>query len=229
METQTIQQIIRQELPGLMRDDPALRAYILDLSRQNFADKTETESRFDRILNELQREREERQRDREERQRDREERQRKWDETLAWMSVELSKKRYNTLKDVDRENDAFTPGGVEAAFRNALAGTLEDNLGVKVINVNEYDDEGSVFGHPDQIELDIIIHNGTLVICELKSSVDKAAMYIFERKARFYEQHHNRKAGKLIVISPMIDKKAQKVANQLGIVMYDEPEEVKML
>jgi len=30
--------------------------------------------------------------------------------------------------------------------------------------------------------------NGLLVICELKSSIDKAGMYSFERKARSYEQ-----------------------------------------
>jgi len=35
-----------------------------------------------------------------------------------------------------------------------------------------YDEQGEVFGHPDQIELDIIIKNGLLLICELKSSID---------------------------------------------------------
>jgi hypothetical protein len=54
-----------------------------------------------------------------------------------------------------------------------------------VVNVNDYDDEGTVFGRPDQVELDVIIKNGLLLICELKSSIDKAGMYIFERKARF--------------------------------------------
>jgi len=31
----------------------------------------------------------------------------------------------------------------ETAFRNALAGILEENFGVQVINVNEFDDEGT--------------------------------------------------------------------------------------
>ena len=73
---------------------------------------------------------------------------------------------------------------------------------MQVVNVTEYDDTGEVFGRPDQIELDVIIKNGLLLICELKSSIDKAGMYSFERKARFYERHHERQADRLIVISP---------------------------
>ena len=112
---------------------------------------------------------------------------------------------------------------------NALAGILEQSLGVQVLNVNEYDDEGVVFGRPDQIELDVIIKNGLLLICELKSSMDKAAMYAFERKARFYERRHDRKANRLLVISPMIDAKARKVAEQLGIELYSDSDEVETL
>ena len=51
----------------------------------------------------------------------------------------------------------------EAAFRNALAGILEQHFGVQVLNVNEYDDEGVVFGRPDQVEWDVIIKNGLLL------------------------------------------------------------------
>ncbi|MBL8247401.1 MAG: DUF3782 domain-containing protein, partial [Candidatus Competibacter sp.] len=117
----------------------------------------------------------------------------------------------------------------EKAFRDALAGILEQSFGVQVINVNEYDDRGVVFGRPDQVELDVIIKNGLLLICELKSSIDKAGMYIFERKARFYEERHERKANRLIVISPMIDARAQKVAERLGIETYGDSIEVESL
>ena len=117
----------------------------------------------------------------------------------------------------------------EKAFRDALAGILEKNFGVKVLNVNEYDDQGTVFGRPDQIELDVIIQNGLLLICELKSSIDKAGMYIFERKARFYEQRHQRTANRLIVISPMIDARARQVAERLGIETYGDSLEVQAL
>ena len=117
----------------------------------------------------------------------------------------------------------------EKAFRDALAGILEESFGVQVINVNEFDDEGEVFGRPDQIELDVIIKNGLLLICELKSSIDKAGMYSFERKARFYERRHGRLANRLIVISPMIDPRAEEVARQLGIETFGDSTEVKSL
>ncbi|WP_430738955.1 hypothetical protein [Thiorhodovibrio winogradskyi] len=76
------------------------------------------------------------------------------------------------------------------------------------------------------MELDVIIRNGLLIMCELKSSIDKAGMYSFERKARFYERRHDRQANRLIVISPMIDSRAMDVAKRLGIETYGEPEEV---
>ena len=63
----------------------------------------------------------------------------------------------------------------------------------------------------------------------MKSSIDKAGMYIFERKARFYEERHERKAQRLIVISPMIDPKARQVADKLGIQTYSDSEDVESL
>ncbi|MGD9971456.1 MAG: PD-(D/E)XK nuclease family protein [Desulfatirhabdiaceae bacterium] len=80
----------------------------------------------------------------------------------------------------------------EQSFRAALKGILEEFAGVEVINVLEFDDEGLVFGRPDQIELDLIIKNGILIIAEIKSSMSKSEMYIFEKKARYYENRHQR-------------------------------------
>jgi len=60
----------------------------------------------------------------------------------------------------------------EASFRNALAGILEKNFDIKVLNINEYDEQDGVLGRPDQVELNVIIKNALLLICELKSSID---------------------------------------------------------
>jgi len=165
----------------------------------------------------------------------RDEENRKWDEqNRKWDAnqEELKALRQESLalgKRLDRSIGALgARWGLrsEKAFRDALAGILEKTFGVQVLNVSEYDDEGEVFGRPDQIELDVIIKNGLLILCELKSSIDKAAMYSFERKARFYERRHQRQVDRLIVISPMIDSRAQTVAERLGIETYGEPEEV---
>ena len=117
----------------------------------------------------------------------------------------------------------------EKAFRDALAAILEKSFDVQVANITEFDESGEVFGRPDQVELDVIIKNGLLLICELKSSIDKAGMYIFERKARFYERRHARQANRLIVISPMIDARARQVAEKLGIETYGDSTDIEAI
>ena len=50
-------------------------------------------------------------------------------------------------------------------------GILEKNFGVQVANVTDHNDRGVVFERPDQVEVDVIVKNGLLLICELKSSI----------------------------------------------------------
>jgi len=40
---------LRQELPGWLREDPEFRQWILNFTCNEFTDRRETESRFDRI------------------------------------------------------------------------------------------------------------------------------------------------------------------------------------
>jgi len=277
MHADALKAAIQAELPRLLREDPVLRAYILELPRQECPGRAETQDRFYDILAELRRDREEQTRkwevqareqnrkwDEQTREQNRkwDEQNRKWDEqNQQWKDLTQEQNRkwdeQNRLwheqweahqrqhkeefqrvheeimalaKKHDRSIGALgARWGLqsETAFRNALAGILEQSFGVQVLNVNEYDDEGVVFGRPDQVELDVIIKNGLLLICELKSSMDKAAMYAFERKGRFYERRHNRQANRLLVISPMIDAKARKMAEQLGIELYSDSDEVE--
>jgi len=356
MTTESIKEEIKRELPAILRADPEFRAYILEITRQSYADRTETQDRFweaieqmnrdraeqarkwdanqaelqrmreeanqkweeqnqkweehnrkweehnqkwDANQAELQRMREEAnqkaqaqnqkwdanqaelQRMREEAdqkaqaqnqkwdanqaelQRMREEANRKWEEqnqkweeqNQKWYAnqAEFERKREDDNRKWDEnqaelgklheENMAYARkydrsiGALgarwglqsERAFRDALAGILEENFGVEVLHINDFDDTGEVFGRPEQVELDLIIKNGLLLICELKSSIDKAGMYSFERKARYYERRHQRQANRLIVISPMIDARAQKVADQLGIETFGDSVDVKSL
>lgn len=169
---------------------------------------------------------------------DRAEQARKWDlQNRKWEDAKLEFARMHEAIMAIAQKQERSIGALgarwgiqaETSFRNALAGILEKSFGVEVLNVNEYDDEGEVFGRPDQIELDVIIKNGMLIICEIKSSIDKAGMYIFERKVRFYEKKHHRQTNRLLVISPMVDSKAQVVADKLGIEIYSDSIDVKSL
>jgi hypothetical protein len=259
MAAQSVNELIRRELPTLLREDPSLRSYLRSLLASEFADRGQTEDRFDRLFAELRRSQEEQSHRWEETNKRLEEQSRQWFEQQKWMQEQEKKWREQDLREEDHRRswkesaDRFNRvheeimamsgklerkvGALgarwgmqsESAFRNALAGILEEHFGVQVLNVNEVDEEGTVFGHPDQVEIDIIIKNGLLILAELKSSIDKPGMYIFERKARFYERRHGRKADRLIVISPMIDKKAQKVADKLGIKTYSDSSEVEEL
>ena len=109
-----------------------------------------------------------------------------------------------------------------------MKGILEDSFGVEVISVTEYDDEGEVFGRPDQVELDLIIKDGLLIVCEIKSLMSKADVYTFERRVRFYEGKHGRQVSRALVISPMVARRARAVAGKLGIEVYSYAEDVDL-
>lgn len=239
MTASEIRELIKQELPRLVKEDPEIHALILHLSRKEFAPKQQTEDRFDRILAQLERDREEESRRwEEENQRWKEntrEQNQRWEEYTREQNQRWEENRrefdrvHEEIMALARKHDR-TVGALgarwglssEKAFRDALASILERNFDVRVLHVDDYDEEGMVFGRPEQIELDVVVTNGTLIVMELKSSMTKADMYIFERKARFYEKRRNRKADRLIVISPMIDPKGQQAGQRLGIEMFSD-------
>ncbi len=168
-----------------------------------------------------------------EREQDRAERQMEREQDRAERQMEREQDRAENAKALARLDHKISALGArwgiyaEDTFRKALRGILEESFGVKVVNVTEYDKAGKVFGRPDQVELDIIIYNGLLIICEIKSSVSHNDIHIFERKARFYEELHERKAQRLIVISPMVDERAKKIATKLNVEIYSHTDEVK--
>lgn len=238
MNLEALKKAIRRELPEILRLDPDFRSAIMEITRNEYAGRKETEDWFRETLDEMRRDREEQARKWDEHldqeRRYQEEQTRQWNAHHRQNDEEFKRVHEAIMAMAKRHDRAIGALGArwgmqsERSFRNALAGILEKNFGVEVLHVNEYDEQGVVFGRPDQIELDVIITDGLLLICELKSSIDKAGMHIFERKARFYESRHQRKADRLIVISPMIDPKAQKLAGRLNIETYSDSEEVDL-
>ena len=238
MERNEIVDLIKRELPVLMLENEEIESFIVRLSRKHFADRQDTNGRFDQLLEELKRDREEQSKKWDEQNKKWWKQSKKWDEQdKKW--GEQNQKWYlqheeimQLSKKIDSSIGALgARWGIasEASFRNGLKAILKDSFGVEVLNITDYDEEGQVFGRPDQVELDIIIKDGVLIICEIKSSMSKSDMYIFERKARFYEQRHNRKADRLMVISPMIDNRAMDVAKTLQIECYSYANQVSKL
>jgi hypothetical protein len=161
------------------------------------------------------------------------EQNRKWEENQRRIDQTLEE-----IKAVNRKYDKYDSNigalgarwGLhsEESFRNALKGILEASFGVQVVNITEYDDRGEVFGRPDQVELDLLIKNGLLIICEIKSSISKSDIYIFEKKVQFYQRRHQREANRKIVISPMVAPNAQEVAKNLDIEVYSYARDVEV-
>ncbi len=250
MTPQDVKKLLIQELPQIIEEDQAFRYFILDLVQDKFAPKQKTEDRFTQILQEMQRDREESERRWKESERQWKENERRWEgNERRWEESERRWKKneqrwegnerrweemFAEIKQLNRKYDS-TIGALgsrwglhsEQSFRTALKSILEESFEVQVLNITEYDDEGEVFGIPDQIELDIIIQNGLLLIVEIKSSMSKNDMHIFARKVAFYEKRHQREARRKIVISPMINDYALPVAERFGIELFSYAEDVE--
>ena len=242
-----IKALIQKEMPRAIAEEPGVRDFVLRTVSEYYTPRTEFDEKFDRVLNELQRDREEQARKWDEQSRKfdafQAEQARKWDEQARKWDEQNRKWEENTqrldrieaqnsatLKEIQKANRRYESaiGAIgsrwglysEASFRNGLQAILGQSFGVEVLNLTLYDQEGEVFGRPEQVELDIIIKNGLTIVCELKSSIDKAGMYIFGRKADFYAKNQNRVVNRKIVISPMVDEWAIPVAKSLGIEIY---------
>lgn len=59
MEQNEIVDLIKRELPVLMQENEEVHAFIVMLFRKHFADRHETDKRFEQLLNELKQDREE--------------------------------------------------------------------------------------------------------------------------------------------------------------------------
>ncbi len=253
MEESAIREIIQRKLAALVMQDAQIRDWVWHLIHDYAPSRPETEGRFEQMLAELRAMREESERKWEENRRQWQENQRKWEENqrkweenqrqLQAMREESERKWEENqrqiraileeIKRLDHRID-HTIGAIgarwgvstEASFRNAFRAILEESFGMKVEQVEYRDESGEVFGRPDQIELDVIIRNGQVIVCEIKSSASRGDIYLFERTVRSYEKRTKRKANRMILISPMVMEKDQSLARELGIEVYSDAEEV---
>jgi hypothetical protein len=115
-------------------------------------------------------------------------------------------------------------GGLEArwglqtedAFRQGIR-TILAEVGFTTERFLTWDATREVFGHPEQVELDVVVQNGRVVIVEIKSALDRANTYLFHRKVAFYTQHTGRQVDRQVVVAPYADEHAKEVARRLGI------------
>lgn len=108
----------------------------------------------------------------------------------------------------------------ERSFRNGLIEILHET-GYEVTNKLMKDAEGFVFGHPSEIEIDLIIIGDKTILVELKASVSKSDVFIFMKKAKYYSQESKQIINKLIIITPFIDDDAKEFADKNQVVICD--------
>jgi hypothetical protein len=79
------------------------------------------------------------------------------------------------------------------------------------------------------VELDLTVKDSQLIVCEMKSSMSRADMYAFDRKVRFCERLQGRIATRRMILSPMVEERARRIAEELGIEVYRYADEIPSL
>ena len=108
----------------------------------------------------------------------------------------------------------------ENAFREGLKGVLEKEMGFKVEKWTYFDEEGFVYGFPSQVEVDITVKDGKIILIEVMSHAKTSDVYEFKRKAILYEKVTGIKPNRLLIITPFVEPKALEAARRHSIEIY---------
>ena len=140
--------------------------------------------------------------------------------------IEIARLREDMMKGFDAMNRRISALGArwglesEEAFREGLRGILEKELGLKVERWTAFDETGSVFGHPSQVEVDVAVSNGRVMLIEVSSHVKQADVAALVKKAELYERITGRRPDRLIVVTPFVEERAMEAALKLGVEIY---------
>jgi hypothetical protein len=147
-------------------------------------------------------------------------------ETLTVRMEELAQAQLRTEDEVARLRRSMEMrlGGLgarwgaqtEEAFRNAMKTILEE-VGFTAKRYLTYDTEGEVFGRPDQIELDVVIRDGKVIVVEIKSSLDREQVHLFSRKVAFYARKTGQQVARQVIVTSYTERGALELAEVLGV------------
>jgi hypothetical protein len=104
----------------------------------------------------------------------------------------------------------------EEAFRQGMW-TILHEVGFTSERFLEYDAAGEVFGQPDQVELDVVVKDGKVIVAEVKSALDSGNTYLFDRKVAFYMRKTGRQVDRKLIVTPYADNRAKEVGLRLGV------------
>ena len=105
----------------------------------------------------------------------------------------------------------------ESSFREGMKYVVEEILGAaKVTRLTLWDEEGIVYGHPTEVEVDVVIRDDTHILVEVKSRVSKGDVAELYRAGLLYEKVHGVKP-KLLIIGGFVDNNSWRTASELGV------------
>jgi hypothetical protein len=104
----------------------------------------------------------------------------------------------------------------EEAFRQGMR-TILHEVGFTSERFLEYDAAGEVFGQPDQVELEVVVKDGKVIVAEVKSALDSGNTYLFDRKVAFYMRKTGRQVDRKLIVTPYADNRAKEVGLRLGV------------
>jgi len=148
------------------------------------------------------------------------------EERIGRVEEELARLRADMNRGFDRLQRRLDALGArwgvmsEEAFREGLRGVVEEELGLKVERWTAYDEEGKVFGFPSEVEVDVAVRDGKVILIEITSHARLLDVYVFKRKADLYAEKEGRRPDRLILITPYAEEDAKRVAERLGVEIY---------
>jgi len=148
------------------------------------------------------------------------------EERIGRVEEELAKLRADMNMGFDRLQRRLDALGArwgvmsEKAFREGLRGVVEEELGLKVERWTTYDEEGRVFGFPSEVEVDVAVKDGKVILIEITSHARPYEVSLFKKKADLYAEKEGRRPDRLIIITPYAEEDAKKAAERLGIEIY---------
>ncbi len=104
----------------------------------------------------------------------------------------------------------------EESFREGMRAILQE-IGFTTERFLDVDTSGEVFGIPDQVELDVVIKNGKVIVVEIKSALSQADVYYFARKVNFYVRKTGRRVDRKLVVTPYAEPRAKDAGARLGV------------
>jgi hypothetical protein len=104
----------------------------------------------------------------------------------------------------------------EEAFRQAIEAVLRE-VEFSTERFLENDVAGEVFGYPEQIELDVVVKNGKVIVIEIKAAAGRSDVYYFDRKVAFYARKTGRQVNRKLMVTPYADNRARETGVRLGV------------